>query len=157
LKAALETWRRFQNLSACSRTLVLEAAVALLLTRAGLRLVGFRLWKSALDWSLGGHKRRACVPGLAALDAARAVARLEQAAARHILVDTNCLERSLVLWWLLERRGICARLRLGARTDQGHFEAHAWVEACGVVLEDLPSVRFRPFDQPTAWWETGNS
>jgi Transglutaminase-like superfamily len=127
--------------------------VLLLLTWAGLRLVGFRLWKSVLNWSLCRLNRRVRAPGLAVLGA---VARLEQAAARHIPVRTNCLERSLVLWWLLERRGIGARLRLGARKDQGRFEAHAWVEVRGAMLDDLLSVDFRPFDQPIASFETGN-
>ena len=40
--------------------------------------------------------------------------------------DTRCLARSLVLTRLLARRGIPAKLVIGARADP--FLAHAWVE-----------------------------
>ena len=41
--------------------------------------------------------------------------------------DTRCLVRSLVLTRLLARRGIPAKLVIGARTAPS-FLAHAWVE-----------------------------
>jgi hypothetical protein len=44
--------------------------------------------------------------------------------------DTRCLTRSLVLTQLLARRGIQARLVIGARS-QPSFLAHAWVEHAG--------------------------
>jgi Transglutaminase-like superfamily len=58
--------------------------------------------------------------------------RLGAAVARTLALlpgDTRCLARSLVLTRLLDRRGICATLVIGARTDPD-FRAHAWVE-CG--------------------------
>ena len=47
--------------------------------------------------------------------------------------DTRCLRRSLVLTRLLARRGISARLVIGARTAPD-FLAHAWVEHEGVPV-----------------------
>ena len=44
--------------------------------------------------------------------------------------DTRCLARSLVLTRLLARRGIAAKLVIGARADP-EFLAHAWVECDG--------------------------
>ena len=44
--------------------------------------------------------------------------------------DTRCLARSLVLTRLLARRGIPAKLVIGARGGPG-FLAHAWVECNG--------------------------
>lgn len=44
--------------------------------------------------------------------------------------DTRCLARSLVLTRMLARRGISARLVIGARADP-KFLAHAWVECEG--------------------------
>jgi len=44
--------------------------------------------------------------------------------------DTRCLARSLVLTRLLARRGIPAKLVIGARTTP-EFLAHAWVECAG--------------------------
>jgi hypothetical protein len=56
--------------------------------------------------------------------------RLGRAVARTLSVvpgDTRCLTRSLVLTRLLARRGIPARLVIGARATP-RFTAHAWVE-----------------------------
>jgi Transglutaminase-like superfamily len=44
--------------------------------------------------------------------------------------DTRCLARSLVLTRLLARRGIPAKLVIGARAEPD-FLAHAWVECDG--------------------------
>jgi hypothetical protein len=44
--------------------------------------------------------------------------------------DTRCLVQSLVLTRLLARRGIPAKLVIGARAAPD-FLAHAWVEHCG--------------------------
>lgn len=44
--------------------------------------------------------------------------------------DTRCLTRSLVLTQLLSRRGIPAKLVIGARA-RPTFSAHAWVEHAG--------------------------
>lgn len=56
--------------------------------------------------------------------------RLGRAVARTLTLipgDTRCLARSLVLTRLLARRGISAKLVIGARTAP-NFLAHAWVE-----------------------------
>ncbi len=65
-----------------------------------------------------------------ALEEAR---RLGRAVARTLRVlpgDTRCLARSLVLTRLLARRGIPAKLVIGARAAP-EFLAHAWVEYDG--------------------------
>jgi hypothetical protein len=59
--------------------------------------------------------------------------RLGAAVARTLALvpgDTRCLARSLVLTRLLARRGIPARLVIGARAAPD-FLAHAWVEHAG--------------------------
>ena len=156
MKAKLETWRRFRNLSAHSRGLVLEAAVALTATWIGLRVVGFGRWRRALDWLVPGTVKRASAGDPVALGSALAVARFEQSAARHLFLRTNCLEQSLVLCWLLQKRGIAAVLRIGARKEQGRFEAHAWVELEGTVLNDAQEQHrhFAPFDRSVTTMET---
>ena len=62
--------------------------------------------------------------------------------------QSKCLLESLALWYLLRRRGYDATLYLGARTLLGPFEAHAWVELDGKVLNDAPNVRdvYEPFE-----------
>lgn len=146
MRPSLESWQRFQNLSAPSRSLVVEAAAALGMTWLGLRIVGLRNWMRAVD-SFLAWPVEAVRSADSALARARAVARFQDSAARHLFVPTNCLERSLALCWLLKRRGIAAQLRLGARKDDGRFEAHAWVEVCGTVLNDVAAfdLSFAPF------------
>jgi hypothetical protein len=59
--------------------------------------------------------------------------RLGRAVARTLRLvpgDTRCLARSLVLTTLLARRGIQAKLVIGARPEPD-FRAHAWVECAG--------------------------
>lgn len=61
----------------------------------------------------------------------RAVARL----LRYVPGDTRCLARSLVLTRLLARRGIEAKLVIGAQAEP-KFLAHAWVEHDGNPVLD---------------------
>jgi hypothetical protein len=156
LKPEIEAWRGFWRLSGYARGLVLEAAVALAATWLGLRLAGFQRWKAALAWFVPSATAPGGETSGALLDSAREIARLEQAAARHLFFRATCLERSLTLWWLLHRRGIGADLRIGARKQAGRFEAHAWVELDGAVLNDAGDehLHFVPFDGPIASPET---
>ena len=66
-----------------------------------------------------------------ALRLGRAVARMLS----YVPGDTRCLARSLVLTRLLARRGIDAKLVIGARTAP-QFLAHAWVEHDGTPVLD---------------------
>jgi Transglutaminase-like superfamily len=131
---------------------VLEAAGGLLMTHAGLRVAGFRLWKSAIEWLTPGMAASGSAATQPEIELARAIGRWQAAAARHLPLKTNCLERSLTLWWQLRRRGIAANLRIGGRKEDGRFEAHAWVEVGGVVLDDS-SGGFEPFDRHPASME----
>ncbi|MBE0625932.1 MAG: lasso peptide biosynthesis B2 protein [Burkholderiales bacterium] len=62
---------------------------------------------------------------------------------------STCLTRSLLLGWLLHRRGVPSELRIGVRLDEGRLEAHAWVECDGKPINDAEDVaaRFAPFDE----------
>jgi hypothetical protein len=53
----------------------------------------------------------------------------------HVPGDTRCLARSLVVTRLLARRGVQAKLVIGARTEP-EFLAHAWVEHDGEPVLD---------------------
>lgn len=154
LKRTTETWHRFWRLSSFERRVVLEAAAALVATWFGLRLAGFRRWQAALAWL--APSLAACNTEQSLADSARMITRMEQSAANHLFFRANCLEQSLTLCWLLHRRGIAAELRIGARKDAGRFEAHAWVESSGVVLNDTSTshLHFVPFDGPVGAMET---
>lgn len=61
----------------------------------------------------------------------------------------NCLERSLVYWWLLGREGIGSDLRFGVRPSaSGTPDFHAWIEVEGAVINDRPDIaeEFLPFE-----------
>ena len=68
-------------------------------------------------------------------------------AARYGLVHGNCLSRSMTLCYLLRRHGCAACLRVGGRRVGESFEAHAWVEFDGRVLDESSDQRafFTPF------------
>lgn len=70
-------------------------------------------------------------------------------AARIRFTFATCLTRSMVLWWLLRRRGIQSDIRFGVRRDGGEILAHAWVESAGQVINDRPDIHqvFAAFDR----------
>lgn len=146
----IERYKRFQRLSALERSIVLEAAGGLLATRLGLRLVGFRRWERVLAVFAPSANTTALALDGSDQESALVIARMEAAAARNVLFRPNCLEQSLVLWWLLRRRGVAADLRIGARVDSDRFEAHAWVEFGSQVLNDSSAEHrhFVPFEKP---------
>jgi hypothetical protein len=67
-------------------------------------------------------------------------ARWINAAARYPRPWARCLQRSLALCLLLERRGFNTQLKIGVRRSGGDLEAHAWVEYFGKVLNDSQDV-----------------
>ncbi|MGC1767566.1 MAG: lasso peptide biosynthesis B2 protein [Candidatus Acidiferrales bacterium] len=152
----MERWQKFWRLSGFERGLVLEAGAGLLATWPGLRLAGFRRWKIALTWLAPSANATTHLRAASRRHCADAIARMSAAAARNLFFTTNCLEKSLVLWWLLRRRGIAAELRIGARKELERFEAHAWVELDSQMLNDAgeENRRFVPFEGPITPMET---
>ena len=79
-------------------------------------------------------------------------------AGRRGLFQPNCLQRSLLLWWALRRRGIQADLRIGVRRRPGsasssrELDFHAWVECNGIVVNDVDHIRdlFATFERAIA-------
>jgi len=138
------------------RGVALKVAGALIATRMGLRRAGFRRWKGLLAKLIPDEPLAPTQAHPALADRAQSIILMEAAAARHLLFRPTCLERSLVLWWMLRREGVAAELRVGATKDAGRFEAHAWVEYCGAVLNDPEGEHrgFVPFDGPIDSMET---
>ncbi len=137
-------------MSRTARGNALEAALRLVMTRAGLLVTGFRCWKSAIEWltTTSGDESAA---RLSAAEIARAMEQSVDAAARHLPLATNCLDRALTLWWMLRRRGLPAELCIGARKNRERFEAHAWVEMGSAVLDAAEvSGSFNAFERSIA-------
>jgi hypothetical protein len=126
-----------------ARSLVPSVPAAMLsiaLLELSLATAGFhRTWR----WI---QERTARVALLTEVDEA-AVARAEYAVAMAAALYPGravCLERSLVLYWYLRRRGVAVRYRMGVQMYP--FLAHAWVEYRGEPINDVPEHvrRFRP-------------
>jgi hypothetical protein len=164
----MNRWRGFRRLSGMERGIVVEAAFGLTVTWAGLRLFGFRRWRGLLERisqartadaataSAGAEGANSESSDGASLATARLTARTLELTARHLFFQPNCLEQSLVLWWLLRIRSIRSELRVGGRKADDCFEAHAWVECGGAVLSRAGEghLHFVPFDGPIPDWES---
>ncbi len=115
---------RLRALSWAEWRLLLAATLLLPLTEVGLRLSGFQGYRRWLGrWVPEGR-----APGPDDLDQATQAARMVAIAARYGPFRASCLRHALVLWFLLGRRGIGTRLRIGATKGEDGFAAHAWVE-----------------------------
>ncbi len=67
---------------------------------------------------------------------ARRLACITRAVSRRWPGDGRCLQRSLILCWLLRRRGLGGRLQIGVRRTPDGLVAHAWVTVAGAVVND---------------------
>lgn len=124
--------RKFLSLPREERSLLLAALGGLPLVAAGVRLLGYQRMRRLLAGAEARSKRNSESHRAEAERVARAVGR----AARHGLVRGPCLSRALLLWRMLNRRGIRAEIRFGVRAGAVVMEAHAWVEQDGVSLDD---------------------
>jgi Transglutaminase-like superfamily len=153
MTSAAHKWKTFWSLDPAERSVARSAAVGLVSTWFGLRVFGFSRWQQKLARKFSRAEIKS--PTTPAVSANR-IAQLQEAAALALFLPTNCLERSLALWSLLNRRGFPAELKLGARKQSEKFEAHAWVELNGVALNNpLEEQRdFAPFEPAIASMET---
>ena len=156
MNSAVDTWRQFWRLRGAERGIALEAAAGLAATWIGLRLLGFQQWSDILARGTKTGPQTLMTCGPSTMGTARAIARLEGSAARNLFFRTNCLEQSLVLAWLLRRRGVSVEIRIGARKEADRFEAHAWVEFDGKVLNEAGGehIHFAPFKEHAGSMET---
>jgi len=127
---------------------VFLAALTLLpAVRVGLRTLGLRRVEAVLGRRL---RPELSAEPEGALYRARRTARLLAVAAQY--AGGTCLARSVVLACLLERQGVPAQLRIGVRKGENGFEAHAWVEAAGVSLNEEQGIgeRYAAFERDFA-------
>jgi hypothetical protein len=146
-----ERLRRFSSLDPEARGTFLRAALLLPLISVSLKVRGFRATQESL-LRFFGHPQQASQEDSARLlpddERTRLTVHMVNAAVRHVWRSSTCLEKSLALWRLLERRGIASELRIGARKIDGKFEAHAWVERQGIAVDDPDHLHrhYAPFD-----------
>jgi hypothetical protein len=147
-----ELLQRFRALDSEARKIFFRAAALLPVIALSLRIRGFRATQTSLLRYLPrpNHSPQE-QPTISKndLDHCRLTARMVDAATRHAWLSSTCLEKSLVVWWLLARQGIGSQLRIGARKVDAKFEAHAWVECEGVAISEPQDGHrhYAPFDE----------
>jgi hypothetical protein len=136
----LAGFSKFLTFSSAERRLLLTSAFLLPILAAAVRVVGL---VRVLGWVAreSGETRRPDTE-------APTLAALVNAAANHLPIACSCLTRSLLLDWMLRRRGFASELRIGVRLVHDSLQAHAWVQLNGTPLNDTPDVaeRFAPFE-----------
>jgi hypothetical protein len=156
----MQTWQRFRRLSGFERGIVLEAAAGLLISWLAVRLLGFRFCRSVFEKPIAArnstNSKSSKSDEADVLGMARRIAHLEAVTAANLFFRTSCLELSLVLCRMLRQRGMNADLRIGARKEANRFEAHAWVELDGTVIDGgaAEHLHFVPFEHSESSMET---
>jgi Transglutaminase-like superfamily len=122
----MKTWAVFRELTWTQRRTLVLALVLFPVFGVLLRLSSPARLFSRIN--AGG------TPGPGALASALALARPVNLVAARL--RATCLTRSLVLHWILARRGIGPVLRIGVRNEDVGLHAHAWLECDGVPVND---------------------
>jgi hypothetical protein len=117
-----------------SSATALVAFTGLALSDLTLRFRGYQPLRRWLSTRAVKHRVHAVIQ-----DEAAVVLAAVQRAAVYYPKKAMCLQRSIVVTWLLRRRGVSAQMVIGIRHTP--FYAHAWVEVDGVVVNDRPSVK----------------
>jgi Transglutaminase-like superfamily len=155
--ASMQAWKRFRRLDGPQRRIVVAAAATLTTTWLALRTMGFRRSNAlVMRFASSPPSTRADIGS--SIPSAREIARLTHATARSLPFACNCLDQSLALCWLLRRRGLPARLRIGARKEGTLLQAHAWVESEGAALSDAGAEHrhFVPLEGAAGSFEPGS-
>ena len=134
------------------RALILRALVLLPMTEIGLRVMGFQRCKEMIEKLPVRERPSQSLESATSCEMAAKITRAVRTVELHGPGSPNCLERSMLLWWLLRRGGIEGELHIGARKNGSRLEAHAWVELEGEILNDSTEVHthYARFDGPIA-------
>ena len=130
-------WQRWRELTIKERLILLEALLLMPLAGLLLRLLRYQKVLHGLQRLTPLGRRQ---PDEVAAEELKRVGELVNIAAWRGVYTATCLRRSLVLWWLLRRRGFDSQVRIGIRKNGGEFTSHAWVEWEGVVINDTADI-----------------
>ena len=135
--------RRFGEIGARRRALVMEAALWLLAARIALIAVPFPRLARRLGAFVPPTDARVARVAEGCSDAdARLAAEIGWAtvrAARHVPFKAVCLPQAMAARIMLRRRGVASVLHFGAaRGTDKPIDAHAWLDAAGVEVTGYP-------------------
>jgi len=138
----MERLRKARQLSSHDWMVLGQAWVLFLSIDFGIRLLSFR---SLLSFCRCCARPGQTASGSTSSPSIERMAWLTAVAGRYSPIRATCLKQALVLSWLLERRGIAARLCIGVSRQAGTFAAHAWLEQSGRIILGLrESDRYEP-------------
>ena len=138
LKSTLHKLRITQELFPSDWRILIEAWWRLLYFHLALRRVSYERLLMPVQ-----SERDDILDGTAVLPLAQKNQKLVHWAACLHFISMTCLDRSLTLHWILNRRGVPAKLRIGVGKFQEGFQAHAWVEVCNELLGETADVPAR--------------
>jgi hypothetical protein len=129
---------KFLQLSVRDKLLLLKSFLALAAVRAGLSLLPFQTLRQLLGFftpTTAAFTETDCASMHRVSYAVKTMSRY--------IPGASCLTQALAAHMLLARIGQPAALRIGvARSQEGQFQAHAWVEIQGrIVVGKLPDMR----------------
>lgn len=114
------------------RMLFIQTYMFLLIVRMGLLLFGF----GKVYRFIAGVKPRNREILRNADERINKVCYTVKAASRYQFVQSQCLEQSFVLYYLLKREGVNVNLCIGV--SKWPFASHAWVEIQGEIINTPP-------------------
>lgn len=134
---------RFIRLRNAQKRALVAAWLWLPLFWVGLRTLGLPRFQGLLHQATDSKDSSAAMTA----DEIQSCAAAVTMAASHTPFPATCLTRSLLLEWLLQRRGVRTELRIGVNMTSGILRAHAWVEHEGRPLNDRADIAadFKPF------------
>lgn len=127
----MKSLRKFFRLHSSDQRLLIACGALLGAIRIGLWLIPFRALRRFLGSMHGAHgETRKTEP-----QELQRIIWAVSAAGRCLPKAGNCLAQALATQVMLRRCGQDSTLRIGvARSNDGHFMAHAWLEADGRIL-----------------------
>ena len=138
----LRFWRKFYGLSWRRRSLLLEAALWLVMAKFALVLIRFPLIARYIGCLHAPADRRDTSSNdqMVAQKISWAIDR----SARLLPVRLVCLPRALAAWQMLHVRGISSRIHCGASRDPEGTAliTHAWVDVGGVEVTGYPVAHY---------------
>jgi len=148
MNTLMKRYKQLLELSPSEVYIIFVALFLLPITAILLKIKGFnqtqrilnQLSKNGSDSELSKERQKA---------KAQSITRMVSITASYGPCRVKCLNKSLVSRWLLRKRGITSDLKIGASKDSSeNFNAHAWLEIQGVVINDSKDVgsRFSVFD-----------
>jgi Transglutaminase-like superfamily len=141
LRSIRRPLRRFAQVDARRRALVVEAVACLLLARLGLIFVPFPKLARRLGHFVPPSDPRALAARERGAQAALAqeIGWAVTRSARYLPFKAVCLPQAMAARIMLERRGVASVLHFGAaRGADKPLDAHAWLDAAGVEVTGYP-------------------